>query len=413
MTFISMTTKPLRPTLWIEQGQVFTWDQTRLPFEREVICLANSQDCARAIASMQVRGAPLIGAVAALGMAMAIREALAKHPGCYREASWLDTLAKALLATRPTAVNLAWAVAQVSASVNAILQASTIDQEPPTQDLRGDQVNDSLRNRESKPTADSMATLLAEQAWQRALDLVDEDRSCNAAIGMQTQNVLMNNALMKHAHGHTASRPLQILTHCNAGALATVDWGTATAGIYQLHAQGIALHVWVDETRPRNQGASLTAYELADAGIPHTVIADNAGGLLMMRGLVDAVMVGCDRVCANGDVVNKIGTYLKALAAKAHGIPFWVACPASSIDMNCPSGMDVSIEERSALELSQIRGLPVHPQQSLRQPILVEIMQAGQTCYNPGFDITPAALVSGLITEHALINPLKLREAFA
>jgi methylthioribose-1-phosphate isomerase len=258
-----------------------------------------------------------------------------------------------------------------------------------------------------------MATLLAEQAWQRALDLVDEDRSCNAAIGMQTQNVLMKNALMKHAHGHTASRPLQILTHCNAGALATVDWGTATAGIYQLHAQGIALHVWVDETRPRNQGASLTAYELADAGIPHTVIADNAGGLLMMRGLVDAVMVGCDRVCANGDVVNKIGTYLKALAAKAHGIPFWVACPASSIDMNCPSGMDVSIEERSALELSQIRGLPVHPQQSLRQPILVEIMQAGQTCYNPGFDITPAALVSGLITEHALINPLKLREAFA
>jgi len=413
MTFISMTTKPLRPTLWIEQGQVFTWDQTRLPFEREVICLANSQDCARAIASMQVRGAPLIGAVAALGMAMAIREALAKHPGCYREAGWLDTLAKALLATRPTAVNLAWAVAQVSASVNAILQASTIDQEPPTQDLRGDQVNDSLRNRESKPTADSMATLLAEQAWQRALDLVDEDRSCNAAIGMQTQNVLMNNALMKHAHGHTASRPLQILTHCNAGALATVDWGTATAGIYQLHAQGIALHVWVDETRPRNQGASLTAYELADAGIPHTVIADNAGGLLMMRGLVDAVMVGCDRVCANGDVVNKIGTYLKALAAKAHGIPFWVACPASSIDMNCPSGMDVSIEERSALELSQIRGLPVHPQQTLRQPILVEIMKAGQTCYNPGFDITPAALVSGLITEHALINPLKLREAFA
>jgi methylthioribose-1-phosphate isomerase len=253
-----------------------------------------------------------------------------------------------------------------------------------------------------------MASALAEQAWQRALDLVDDDRNCNAAIGLQTQHVLL-----KHARGQTASRPLQILTHCNAGALATVDWGTATAGIYQLHAQGIALHVWVDETRPRNQGASLTAYELADAGIPHTVIADNAGGLLMMRGLVDAVMVGCDRVCANGDVVNKIGTYLKALAAKAHGIPFWVACPASSIDMNCPSGMDVSIEERSALELSQIRGLPVHPQQSLRQPILVEIMQAGQTCYNPGFDITPAALVSGLITEHALINPLKLREAFA
>lgn len=403
-----MTTKPLRPTLWIEQRQVFTWDQTRLPFEREVICLENSQDCARAIASMQVRGAPLIGAVAALGMAMAIREALAKHPGCYREAGWLESLAKALLATRPTAVNLAWAVGQVSASVNAILQASTIDQEPPTEELKADRVAYSRPNRPGNAIADSMASALAEQAWQRALDLVDDDRNCNAAIGLQTQHVLL-----KHARGQTASRPLQILTHCNAGALATVDWGTATAGIYQLHAQGIALHVWVDETRPRNQGASLTAYELADAGIPHTVIADNAGGLLMMRGLVDAVMVGCDRVCANGDVVNKIGTYLKALAAKAHGIPFWVACPASSIDMSCPSGMDVSIEERSALELSQIRGLPVHPQQTLRQPILVEIMQEGQICYNPGFDITPAALVSGLITEHALINPFKLREAFA
>lgn len=408
MTSISMTTKPLRPTLWIEQRQVFTWDQTRLPFEREVICLENSQDCARAIASMQVRGAPLIGAVAALGMAMAIREALAKHPGCYREAGWLESLAKALLATRPTAVNLAWAVGQVSASVNAILQASTIDQEPPTEDLKADRVAYSRPNRPGNAIADSMASALAEQAWQRALDLVDDDRNCNAAIGLQTQHVLL-----KHVRGQTASRPLQILTHCNAGALATVDWGTATAGIYQLHAQGIALHVWVDETRPRNQGASLTAYELADAGIPHTVIADNAGGLLMMRGLVDAVMVGCDRVCANGDVVNKIGTYLKALAAKAHGIPFWVACPASSIDMSCPSGMDVSIEERSALELSQIRGLPVHPQQTLRQPILVEIMQEGQICYNPGFDITPAALVSGLITEHALINPFKLREAFA
>lgn len=408
MTSISMTTKPLRPTLWIEQRQVFTWDQTRLPFERAVICLENSQDCARAIASMQVRGAPLIGAVAALGMAMAIREALAKHPGCYREAGWLESLAKALLATRPTAVNLAWAVGQVSASVNAILQASTIDQEPPTEDLKADRVAYSRPNRPGNAIADSMASALAEQAWQRALDLVDDDRNCNAAIGLQTQHVLL-----KHVRGQTASRPLQILTHCNAGALATVDWGTATAGIYQLHAQGIALHVWVDETRPRNQGASLTAYELADAGIPHTVIADNAGGLLMMRGLVDAVMVGCDRVCANGDVVNKIGTYLKALAAKAHGIPFWVACPASSIDMSCPSGMDVNIEERSALELSQIRGLPVHPQQTLRQPILVEIMQEGQICYNPGFDITPAALVSGLITEHALINPFKLREAFA
>jgi methylthioribose-1-phosphate isomerase len=282
--------------------------------------------------------------------------------------------------------------------------------------------------------ADPMPNALADQAWQRAIALVEEDRACNAAIGVQTQGVLR-----KLAAACNASRPLQILTHCNAGALATVDWGTATAGIYQLHAQGLALHVWVDETRPRNQGASLTAYELADAGIPHTVIADNAGGLLMMKGLVDAVIVGCDRVCANGDVVNKIGTYLKALAAKAHGIPFWVACPESSIDMNCPSGMQVTIEERSSLELSQVRGRPIEAEQGnadgsghgmmssgnshrcgkaggAREPhktVVVEIMQTGQACYNPGFDITPAGLVSGLITERAVLNPMRLQQALA
>ncbi|NDB12756.1 MAG: S-methyl-5-thioribose-1-phosphate isomerase, partial [Betaproteobacteria bacterium] len=315
----------------------------------------------------------------------------------------------ALLASRPTAVNLAWAVNQVIRAVE--VAASELHQQG--------------------------SRLLADRAWQRAIAIVEEDRVCNAAIGIQTQKVLL-----EHAAGRDASKPFQILTHCNAGSLATVDWGTATAAIYQLHAQGFALHVWVDETRPRNQGASLTAYELADAGIPHTVIADNAGGLLMMKGWVDAVIVGCDRVCANGDVVNKIGTYLKALSAKAHGVPFWVACPESSIDMNCPSGMQVTIEERSSLELSQIRGRPLASGKGngaadaggggdggcdvgggdevgggddgqLRKPILVEIMQAGQACYNPGFDITPAALVSGLITEAAVLNPMRLREALA
>lgn len=409
MTPVPTTSRALRPSLWIEQGQVFTWDQTLLPFEREAICLSSSEDCACAIARMQVRGAPLIGAVAALGMAMAVREALAKYPEGYREAGWLDALAKALLASRPTAVNLAWAVNQVIRAVE--VAASELHQQG--------------------------SRLLADRAWQRAIAIVEEDRVCNAAIGIQTQKVLL-----EHAAGRDASKPFQILTHCNAGSLATVDWGTATAAIYQLHAQGFALHVWVDETRPRNQGASLTAYELADAGIPHTVIADNAGGLLMMKGWVDAVIVGCDRVCANGDVVNKIGTYLKALSAKAHGVPFWVACPESSIDMNCPSGMQVTIEERSSLELSQIRGRPLASGKGngaadaggggdggcavgggdevgggddgqLRKPILVEIMQAGQACYNPGFDITPAALVSGLITEAAVLNPMRLREALA
>jgi len=404
MTPFPMTKKTLRPTLWIEHREVFTWDQTKLPFEREAIRLSSSQDCAHAIASMQVRGAPLIGAVAALGMAMAISEALAKNPQGYREAGWLNALANALLATRPTAVNLAWALGQVSAAVETLASAQAKQGGQPA----------------ASPAA-SPADALADRAWQRAIAIVEEDRACNAAIGIQTQKVLL-----EHAAGRDASKPFQILTHCNAGALATVDWGTATAAIYQLHAQGFALHVWVDETRPRNQGASLTAYELADAGIPHTVIADNAGGLLMMKGLVDAVIVGCDRVCANGDVVNKIGTYLKALAAKAHGIPFWVACPASSIDMNCPSGMQVTIEERSSRELSQIRGRPLTAGNGngtadgrggddgqLCKPILVEIMQAGQACYNPGFDITPAALVSGLITEHAVLNPVRLQETLA
>jgi len=357
--------RPLRPTLWIEQGRAFTWDQTKLPFERLAIALASSEDCAQAIAGMKVRGAPLIGAVAALGMAMAIDEALQEHPSSYLHSDWLGALAKPLLATRPTAVNLAWGIQQVCTAVSKAQDEYSL------------------------------------QAWQSALALIEADKACNHAIGIQTQTVLR-----ERAERATVQRPLNLLTHCNAGALATVDWGTATAAMYQLHAAGVPIHIWVDETRPRNQGASLTAYELADAGIPHTVIADNAGGLLMMRGLVDAVIVGCDRVCANGDVVNKIGTYLKALAAKAHNIPFWVACPRSTIDLNCANGLSVEIEERSAFELSRIRGRPVdRSEDSAAFTLEVDIMSPGQNCYNPGFDITPAALVSALITEDAVISP--------
>ena len=362
--------RTLRPTLWIDGKQALTWDQTRLPFERVAISLASSADCARAIAAMQVRGAPLIGAVAALGMAMAIDESLQQNPQARLQSDWLDALARPLLATRPTAVNLAWGIKQVCSAVSK---------------AQGEY---------------SLA------AWQSAVALIEADVACNHAIGMQTQIALREQA----AHA-TRERPLKLLTHCNAGALATVDWGTASAAMYQLHAAGVPLHVWVDETRPRNQGASLTAYELADAGIPHTVIADNAGGLLMMRGQVDAVIVGCDRVCANGDVVNKIGTYLKALAAKAHNIPFWVACPRSTIDLNCANGLAVAIEERSTLELSRVRGRLVDGGEDADGlTVEVDIMSPGQHCYNPGFDITPAALVSALITEDAVLSPHAIRD---
>jgi methylthioribose-1-phosphate isomerase len=234
----------------------------------------------------------------------------------------------------------------------------------------------------------------ADAAWQEAGWLCDDDAQCNHRIGEWGAP-----RLLASARGELSSaRPLQVLTHCNAGRLATIDHGTALAPIYALAAAGVPIHVWVDETRPRNQGASLTAWELAQAGVAHTVIADNAGGLLMMRGEVDAVITGCDRVAANGDVANKVGTYLKALAAVDNRVPFYVACPVSTLDPGSADGASIEIEYRSAREVTHARGRL--PDGSVSE---VALMDESVRALNPGFDITPARLVTALITEHGVI----------
>ena len=332
-------------TLWLEpDGRLLTLDQTRLPFRREVIELRSRADCEHAIVTMQVRGAPLIGAVAAYGLAFALREAAGDDV--------LDRAAASLAATRPTAVNLRWALERVSARVRRLAPAQR-----------------------------------AHAAWLEAGALCEDDVACNAAIGRHSAALLA--PLVR------PGRPLQVLTHCNAGRLATVDHGTALAGVYALAGAGVPLHVWVDETRPRNQGASLTAWELRERGVPYTVIADNAGGLLMRQGRVDAVIVGCDRVAANGDVANKIGTYLKALAARDTGVPFFVACPVSTIDSSLPDGEAIPIEERSAREITHVTVLldGGRTQEGA-------LMPPDTPALNPAFDVTPARLVTALVTEH-------------
>ncbi len=308
-------------------------DQTRLPFETAFVRLHTLDEAARAIRVMQVRGAPLIGATAAYGVALALREGVP-----------LETAIDVLAATRPTAVNLHWALERMQ----RVLQQS------------------------------AMATRVAT-AWQEARAIAGEDAQANAAIG---QHGL---PLLKAAR----RRPAQVMTHCNAGWLATVAHGTAIAPIYAAHEANVDVHVWVSETRPRNQGL-LTAWELAQAGIPHTLIADNAAGLLMMQGKVDLVIVGADRIAANGDTANKVGTYLKALAAREHGIPFYVAAPVSTIDFTCPKGADIPIEERDAAEFGE------------------KVSRGGTPVANPAFDVTPAALVSGIITEQGVFSAADL-----
>ena len=335
-------------SIWLDsQQRLMTIDQTRLPFERVEIELSDPIVCAMAIRDMQVRGAPLIGVVGAYGLAFALSRSASDES--------LSTAYQMLLETRPTAVNLRWALDRVRARVQHQLPVRR-----------------------------------ALLAWHEANAIREEDIQCNRAIGEHAQALLQ--PLVEQARSR--GRPLQLLTHCNAGALATVAYGTALAPMFLLHEAGIDLHVWVDETRPRNQGASLTAWELQQAGIAHTVIADNAGGLLMMQGLVDAVIVGCDRVTANGDVCNKIGTYLKALAAGAHRLPFYVACPVSTIDRSLASGESVPIETRSEREISHMRGV-----NEAGQAVEIRILAEGSRCLNPAFDITPASLVSALITE--------------
>ncbi|KQZ01889.1 methylthioribose-1-phosphate isomerase [Pseudolabrys sp. Root1462] len=338
-------------TIWIgDDGRsVDIIDQTKLPHRFVIVTLRTLDDAARAIKTMQVRGAPLIGAAAAYGVCLAVA-ADASDEG-------LDRAHDILLATRPTAVNLRWAL---------------------------DEMRSALRNlpREARLAA----------AYRRAAEIADEDVAANAALGENGAKILRDIAAAKK------TERLNVLTHCNAGWLAAVDWGTALAPVYKAHESGLPIHVWVDETRPRNQGMSLTAWELGQHGVPHTVIADNVGGHLMQHGMIDVVIVGTDRTTARGDVCNKIGTYLKALAAKDNNVPFYVALPSPSIDWTLQDGIrDIPIEERGGEELSRISGRL--PDGSV---VEIDIAPEGSPMANYAFDVTPAHLVSGLITERGV-----------
>jgi methylthioribose-1-phosphate isomerase len=335
-----------------DDGVLRTLDQTMLPFAQRELALQTADDCHRAIVTMQVRGAPLIGAVGAWGLALALRD---DPSDANLLASW-----RRLLAARPTAVNLRWAL-----------------------------------DRTMRRVASLPAEQRAQAARDEAVAICDEDAECNRRIGEHGAALL--EALRGARPAADAGRALNVLTHCNAGRIATLDHGTALAPLYLLHSRGVPIHVWVDETRPRNQGAGLTAWELAARGVPHTVIVDNAGGLLMRQGRVDAVIVGCDRVAANGDVANKIGTYLKALAARDSGLPFWVACPVSTIDPQTADGDSIPIEERDAREVTHVNGRL--PDGSLGA---VQVVPDGSPVANPGFDVTPARLVDALVTERGV-----------
>jgi len=342
-------------TLWPDEVQqsVTIINQLLLPFRFEVLHITTLADMVVAITTMQVRGAPVIGVAAAYGIALAMRaDASEAH---------LTSAAQQLLASRPTAVNLAWAVQRM---LHVLM--------PITPDAR------------------------VARAWQEAASIAEEDVLQNQAIG---QHGL---ALIRKLNKQTT---LNVLTHCNAGWLATVDYGTALAPIYAAHETGIAVHVWVDETRPRNQGASLTAWELAQHGVPHTVISDNAGGHLMQHGQVDMVLVGADRVTATGDVCNKIGTYLKALAAFDNGVPFYAAVPTPTIDWQLLDGLaDIDIEQRHVHEVAFMQGL-THAGELIQVRVIPESSPAA----NPAFDVTPARLVTGILTERGVFSPAQLR----
>jgi methylthioribose-1-phosphate isomerase len=343
-------------TIWLgdDGWSVEIIDQTRLPHEFVTTRLTSLEDAAVAIKTMQVRGAPLIGATAAYGVCLALREDASDEA--------LEAAVAHLAEQRPTAVNLRWALDEMLAAVRNL-------------------------PREQRVAA----------AYERAARLCDEDVETCRMIGVHGL-ALIEAIAAKKAPGE----PVNVLTHCNAGWIACVDWGTATSPIYQAHDKGIAMHVWVDETRPRNQGASLTAYELGSHGVPHTIVVDNAGGHLMQHGKVDLVIVGTDRVTANGDVCNKIGTYLKALAAKDNEIPFYVALPHSTVDWKLDDGFKIPIEERSADEVLKMPGRL--PDGSV---VTVEIAAPGSGAGNPAFDVTPARLVSGLITERGVCEASK------
>ncbi len=339
-------------TIWIAQDgdgagwQVEIIDQTRLPHSFETVRLTTLDEAAHAIGAMLVRGAPLIGATAAYGVALAMRADPSDEA--------LDHACETLLLTRPTAVNLRWAL---------------------------DEMRAHLRNR---PRGERVAA-----AYARAAEICDQDVAICEGLGRHGLALFEDHWRSKGQEGR-----LNVLTHCNAGWLATVDWGTALAPVYMAHDLGIPVHVWVDETRPRNQGAALTAWELGKHGVPHTVIVDNAGGHLMQQGEVDLCITGTDRTAANGDVCNKIGTYLKALAAHDNGVPFYVALPGPTIDWTLADGSAIPIEERDPAEVAYIDG---RLEDGGHAP--VRLIPEGSAAANYAFDVTPARLVTALVTE--------------
>ncbi len=321
-------------------------DQTRLPHALHWLRVATLAEAAHAIRAMQVRGAPLIGATAAYGLAIALGERA--------DDAGLQEAFDTLWATRPTAVNLHWALARMHGIVAPLAPADR-----------------------------------CAAAWREAAAIAEEDVTQNLAIGQHGLGLLRQTAR------HQGSA-LNIMTHCNAGWLATVDWGTALSPVYVAHDAGLPVHVCVSETRPRNQGL-LTAWELAQHGVPHTVIADNAAGLLLRQGRIDAVIVGADRIAANGDVANKVGTYLKALACADNGVPFYVAAPRSTLDFDLPEGRHIKIEERDGDEFRLVHGLDARG-----VPSALHQLPAGEAVANPAFDVTPARLVTAIITERGV-----------
>ena len=339
-------------TIWFENNLVKIIDQTKLPHKFIIKDLKTVKDSIKAIKTMEVRGAPLIGATAAFGLVLSIIEK--------NDLSFLKKSSEDLIASRPTAINLKWAVDRMMKKLSG--------------------VNDN-----------KILTLALEEANV----IIEEDISFCKKIGLNGLKIIEKISEKK-------KDTINILTHCNAGWLATIDWGTATSPIYHAHKKGIKVHVWVDETRPRNQGANLTSYELNEEGIPNTIIADNTGGILMQRGQIDMCIVGTDRTLSNGDVCNKIGTYLKALAAKDNNIPFYVALPSSTIDWNIKDHKEIPIEERNSEELSHIEGLD---KDNKLQKVLIYPQKS--KAMNLAFDVTPAKYVTGLITEKGVCEASK------
>ena len=334
-------------TIWFENNVVKIIDQTKLPHQFIIKKLKTVKDAINAIKVMEVRGAPLIGGTAAYGLALAVQE--------NNDPEFIKKSAKELIQSRPTAINLKWAVDRMIKKLTGI-------------------------------SSDQLLII----ALNEAKEICDEDEKFCENIGINGLKIIEEIYNKK-------KDTVNILTHCNAGWLATINWGTATSPIYHAHKKGIPVHVWVDETRPRNQGANLTSYELNEEEIPNTIIADNTGGILMQRGEVDMCIVGTDRTLSNGDVCNKIGTYLKALAAHDNNVPFYVALPSSTIDWNIKDAKDIPIEERSSEELSHIEGIDEN--NKIKK---VLIYPNKSKAMNLAFDVTPAKYVTGLITERGI-----------